>query len=158
MTVLYGVITGVLAATGVYLLLSRTILRVVLGLAFVSYAANLAILGAGGLTLNAPPLLSLRGPHVDPLPQALILTAIVIGFGTTALLLTLAVRTYQATGRDDVARFDDELNELGGDLDDPAADPEHPTNPEEFHPEDYADGPVIAAETALTPEAEKEKS
>lgn len=148
MTVLFALVTGVLAATGVYLMLSRTILRVVLGLTFVAYAANLTILGAGGLRFDAPPLLTTSGPHVDPLPQALILTAIVIGFGTTALLLTLAVRTYQATGRDDVARFDDELNELSGDLDEIAADPEHPTNPEEFHPEDYADGPVIAAETA----------
>lgn len=130
MELLFALLVAVLAAVGVYLLLSRTILRVVLGLTFLAYAANLAILSTGGLVSLAPPLLDAEGPYVDPLPQALILTAIVIGFGTTALLLTLAVRTYQATGRDDVAGFDDELNELEA-LPELRADPEHPTTPEE---------------------------
>ncbi|AFZ66649.1 sodium:proton antiporter [Deinococcus peraridilitoris] len=147
MEILFALVVAILAAVGVYLTLSRTILRLVLGLTFVAYAANLAILSAGGLSAAAPPLLSIRGPYVDPLPQALILTAIVIGFGTTALLLTLAVRTYQATGRDDVAGFDDELNELEA-LPELRADPEHPTNPEELSstrlttPEEPVVGPL----------------
>ncbi|HWG83864.1 MAG TPA: NADH-quinone oxidoreductase subunit K [Deinococcales bacterium] len=136
MELLVPALTAVLAATGVYLMLSRTILRVVLGLTFLAYAANLAILAAGGLKPLAPPLLDYRGPHMDPLPQALILTAIVIGFGTTALLLTISFRARKATGIDDVALWRD----AGGSPEDPLeddqyADPEHPTTPEE--PEEY---------------------
>ena len=145
MEVLYALLAAILAATGTYLLLAREILRVVLGLTFLSYAVNLAILGAGGLSFRAPPILSVQGPYVDPLPQALILTAIVIGFGTTALLLTLAVRTHQATGKDDVASFEDELNEQSAPQDDPIADPELPTNPEEPRADEFdTDEPVIA--------------
>jgi multicomponent Na+:H+ antiporter subunit C len=132
MTLLFAILTSILAGVGVYLLLSRTILRVVLGLVFLSYAANLAILGAGGLRPLTPPLLGLEGPYVDPLPQALILTAIVIGFGTTALLLTLAFRSYQDTGEDDLANLLDALpSPLDALPDMSRADPEHPIEPEE---------------------------
>jgi multicomponent Na+:H+ antiporter subunit C len=132
MTLLFAALTSILAGVGVYLLLSRTILRVVLGLVFLSYAANLAILGAGGLHPLAPPLLGLEGPYVDPLPQALILTAIVIGFGTTALLLTLAFRSYQDTGQDDLANLLDAPPSPLSPLPDMSrADPEHPIEPEE---------------------------
>lgn len=143
MELLYAGLTAFLVGTGVYLLLSRAILRVVLGLAFVSYGVNLAILAAGGLRLEAPPLLSVDGPYVDPLPQALILTAIVIGFGTTALLLTLAVRTHRATGKDDVAAFEDELQRDAVD-EGQIADPEHPTNPE-LPPDLDADAPILSS-------------
>ena len=111
-----------------------------LGLVFLSYAANLAILGAGGLRPLAPPLLGLEGPYVDPLPQALILTAIVIGFGTTALLLTLAFRTYQETNEDDLANLLDAPPSFLDPLPDMSrADPEHPIEPEApLEPEDVA--------------------
>ena len=143
MEVLFAALTAVLAGTGVYLLLSRTLLRVVLGLTFVAYAVNLAILGSGGLRLLAPPLLNYRGPYADPLPQALILTAIVIGFGTTALLLTLAFRAYQATGHDDVAAF---LDEPGAPADptpeEAHADPDHLSDPEAPTPEELEGRPA----------------
>ena len=143
MEVLFALVTAVLASTGVALMLSRTILRVVLGLTFLAYAANLAILASGGLVPLAPPFLNVEGPYVDPLPQALILTAIVIGFGTTALLLALAVRTYQVTGRDDIEKFGDELNELEA-LPELRADPNRPTSPEEPGPNEFEQNrPVI---------------
>lgn len=102
MEILLPLLAAVLVGTGVFLVLTRAMIRLIIGLSMIAYGANLAILLAGGSELAAPPLLNLEGPYVDPLPQALILTAIVIGFGTTALLLVLSVRAYQATGTDHV--------------------------------------------------------
>ncbi|GGM11884.1 Na+/H+ antiporter subunit C [Deinococcus aerophilus] len=132
---LFAVLVGVLVAAGVFLLLSRTIIRVVLGLAFIAYGVNLAILTVAGLRDEAPPLLTLAGPYVDPLPQALVLTAIVIGFGTTALLLTVALRAYQVAGHDDVEAFGDGLARNPDAPDGQYADPEHlsPDQPEADH-------------------------
>lgn len=124
MASLFALIIGVLIATGVFLLLSRTIVRVVIGLAFLAYGINLVILTVAGLSQASPPLLTLPGPYVDPLPQALILTAIVIGFATTALILTVALRAYQVAGHDDVEAFGDNLaRDAQGELE--RADPEH---------------------------------
>lgn len=131
MEALFAVVIGVLVAAGVMLLLSRTIVRVVLGLAFLAYGANLTILTSAGLRPFAPPLLTVPGPHVDPLPQALILTAIVIGFATTSLLLTIAVRAYQVSGHDDVSSFGDNLSRRAQAPDAERADPTHPSSPEE---------------------------
>lgn len=96
-------LAALLVGTGVFLLLSRALIRLIVGLSLISYGVNLSILIAGaGTQQGSPPLLDLGGPYNDPLPQALILTAIVIGFGTTALLLVLATRAYQVTGTDHV--------------------------------------------------------
>ena len=135
METLFAVLIGLLVAAGVFLMLSRTIIRVVLGLAFVAYGVNLAILTVSGLRQESPPLLTLKGPYVDPLPQALVLTAIVIGFGTTALLLTVALRAYQVAGHDDVAAFGDNLARNPDAPDGQHADPEHlsPDTPETDH-------------------------
>lgn len=96
-------LASALVAGGVFLVLSRALIRVILGLSLIAYGVNLSILLAGaGTEGGAPPLLNISGPYVDPLPQALILTAIVIGFGTTALLLVLSMRAYQVTGTDHV--------------------------------------------------------
>lgn len=125
MELLLPALAALLVATGVYMILSRALIRVILGLSMMAYGANLSILLTGGIGRASPPLLNIPGPHVDPLPQALILTAIVIGFGTTALLLVLSIRAYQATGTD-------EVQELTEKPDPPArvdryADPEHPS-------------------------------
>lgn len=125
METLFALLTGLLVAAGVFLLLSRSLVRVVLGLSFIAYGGNLAILTVAGLREVAPPLLTLRGPYMDPLPQALILTAIVIGFATTALLLTVALRAYQVAGHDDVAAFGDNLARDPDAEDGSFADPEH---------------------------------
>lgn len=103
MEVLVPLLAALLVGTGVFLLLSRALIRLIVGLSLISYGVNLSILIAGaGVRQANPPLVNIEGPHVDPLPQALILTAIVIGFGTTALLLVLATRAYQVTGTDHV--------------------------------------------------------
>lgn len=125
MELLLPLLAAVLVGTGVFLVLTRAMIRLIIGLSVIAYGANLAILLAGGSDLVAPPLTDLPGPYVDPLPQALILTAIVIGFGTTSLLLVLAVRAYGATGTDHVQ----ELLERP-DPEPPQgayADPEHPS-------------------------------
>ncbi|GGO28022.1 Na+/H+ antiporter subunit C [Deinococcus humi] len=135
METLFAILIGLLVAAGVFLMLSRTIVRVVLGLTFIAYGVNLAILTVAGLRQDSPPLLTLEGPYVDPLPQALVLTAIVIGFGTTALLLTVALRAYQVAGHDDVAAFGDNLARDPDAPDGQHADPEHlsPDLPEMDH-------------------------
>lgn len=125
METLFALLIGLLIAAGVFLVLSRSVVRVVLGLSFITYGGNLAILTVAGLREDAPPLLTLRGHYVDPLPQALILTAIVIGFATTALLLTVALRAYQVAGHDDVEAFGDSLARDPQAQDEAVADPEH---------------------------------
>jgi multicomponent Na+:H+ antiporter subunit C len=96
-------VIAVLFATGTYLLLDRTLLRVVIGLGLLSNGANLLLLASSGLGgYQAPILRDAASPVVDPLPQALILTAIVIGFGVTALLLTISYRTYQGYRSDNL--------------------------------------------------------
>lgn len=126
MEAVFAVVIAVLIGVGVFLLLSRSIIRVVVGLSFISYGVNLAILTAGGLRQDSPPLLNEPAPYVDPIPQALILTAIVIGFATTALLLTVAIRAYQVAGHDDVAEFGDNLADDPSTPDGPHADSDHP--------------------------------
>ncbi|GAA5511346.1 hypothetical protein Dcar01_00053 [Deinococcus carri] len=135
MEALFALLIGLLVAAGVFLLLSRKIVRVVLGLTFIGYAGNLAILTVAGLRELAPPLLTVPGPYMDPLPQALILTAIVIGFATTALLLTVALRAYQVAGHDNVAAFGDNLARDPQAGEGRFADPEHqgPDLPDLIH-------------------------
>lgn len=95
---------GVLVACGVYLLLSRNTQRLVMGFLLVSNGTNLFVLTLAGLPAGAsPPIVGEAGaPHADPLPQAFILTAIVIGLGTAAFLLALAVRLHRELGSDDL--------------------------------------------------------
>ena len=103
MELLLPLLAALLVGAGVFLVLARALIRVILGISLIAYGVNLSILLAGaGVERATPPLLNLAGPYVDPLPQALILTAIVIGFGTTALLLVLSLRAYQVTGTDHV--------------------------------------------------------
>lgn len=94
---------GVLTTAGIYLCLRGRTFPVVLGLAMLSYAINLFLFAIGRLTVNRPPLYE-RGltEYTDPLPQALVLTAIVISFGMTALTVVLALRSFLETGTDQV--------------------------------------------------------
>ncbi|NIP71924.1 MAG: Na+/H+ antiporter subunit C [Gammaproteobacteria bacterium] len=94
---------GVLTACGVYLLLRARTFPVVLGLSLLSYAVNLFLFSAGGLDGGGPPIVDgPGGGYADPLPQALVLTAIVIGFGMTAFVLVLAIRGRLTLGTDHV--------------------------------------------------------
>jgi len=95
---------GVLMATGTYLLLRQRTLPVIIGLTFLSYAVNIFLFAMGRLTIDRPPILTAgQDGYADPLPQALVLTAIVISFGMTALIVVLALRGYLETGSDEVA-------------------------------------------------------
>lgn len=94
---------GVMAAVGVYLMLRARTFPVVLGLALLSNAVNVFLFASGRLVVDRPPILDKTvGVYTDPLPQALVLTAIVIAFGMTALAVVLALRTFLETGSDHV--------------------------------------------------------
>jgi multicomponent Na+:H+ antiporter subunit C len=101
-----ALLIGVLYATGTYLLLQRTLTRVVLGLGLLGHGANLLLLAAGGPSGAVPFVGGTDGRAgsgtADPLPQAMVLTAIVITFGVTAFLLALAFRSWVLTGQDEV--------------------------------------------------------
>lgn len=100
---LLSLLVGILVAASVYLMLARNLLRFLFGLILLSNAANLTIFIAGRLTPGAPPLVpegmdAPAGVVANALPQALVLTAIVIGFGLFAFALVLAYRAYQSLG------------------------------------------------------------
>lgn len=90
-----AIVVGILFMAAVYLILSRSLLKIILGTGLLSHGAHLLLLTMGGLGGASPPVLG-EGvtDYADPLPQALILTAIVISFGVTAFILVLAYRTY----------------------------------------------------------------
>ena len=103
MEVLMSVVVGILFSAAVYLMLSKSLLRIIIGTGLLSHGAHLLILTMGGLKKGAAPLLGEHAEvYVDPLPQALILTAIVISFGVTSFFLVLAYRSYQEIGTDDM--------------------------------------------------------
>ncbi|MBO1510810.1 MULTISPECIES: Na(+)/H(+) antiporter subunit C [Metabacillus] len=103
MEVLMSIVVGILFSAAVYLMLSKSLLRIIIGTGLLSHGAHLLILTMGGLKQGAAPLLGEHAQsYVDPLPQALILTAIVISFGVTSFFLVLAYRSYQELGTDDM--------------------------------------------------------
>lgn len=103
METLITILVGVLVTVAVYLLLSRSLVRIILGSAVLSHAVHLLLMVMGGLKKGSVPLLGEEAEsYVDALPQALILTAIVISFAVTAFLLVLAYRTYKDTRTDDL--------------------------------------------------------
>jgi multicomponent K+:H+ antiporter subunit C len=107
LALLVSLAVGALTAMGVYLTLKARIFDVVLGLTLVSYAVNLFIFFMGRIAVGRPPIVggaatpNLAG-YADPLPQALVLTAIVISFAMTAVLLAIALRMQRAHGHDHV--------------------------------------------------------
>jgi multicomponent Na+:H+ antiporter subunit C len=107
-----AVVIGALYAAGIYMLLRRTLVKLLIGLVLLSNAANLLIFTGAGLTRGRSPVIpadatAVTPPVADPLPQALILTAIVIGFAVTAFALVLGYRVYKTLGMVDL----DELQE-----------------------------------------------
>jgi multicomponent K+:H+ antiporter subunit C len=107
MELILALAIGVLAGSGVWLILRPRTFQVIIGLSLLSYAVNLFILAMGRLRTGAPPVLTTRGAgdpsqYADPLPQALVLTAIVIGFATTALFLVVLLASRGFTGTDHV--------------------------------------------------------
>ena len=115
MELLLALVSGVLYATGFYLLMRRRLAQVIIGLGLLSNGTNMLIFTAGGLTRDVPPVIpegakAIAQPFADPVPQSIILTAIVIGFGVLAFSLVLAHGVHQSLGTDDV----DEINEQEG--------------------------------------------
>ena len=106
---------GIMTAAGIYLCLRARTFPVVLGLAMLSYAINLFLFSMGRLVVNRPPIYA-KGltEYTDPLPQALVLTAIVIAFGMTALVVVLALRSYLESGTDHVDGRPDDDDNSGG--------------------------------------------
>ena len=102
MEALLATAIGILTACGVFLMLRPRTFSLVLGLTLFSYAVNLFLFASGRLKMNAPPLIRAGATYTDPLPQALALTAIVIGFGMTAFLVMLALRALAESGDDSV--------------------------------------------------------
>lgn len=103
MEILMSILIGFLFMASVYLILSRSLLRIIIGTGLLSHGTHLLLLTMGGLGGESAPVLA-EGvtDYVDPLPQALILTAIVISFGVTAFSLVLAYRTYKEVGTDNM--------------------------------------------------------
>ena len=93
---------GFVTACAIYLMLRGRTFPVVLGLSLLGYAVNVFIFAMGRLWSNAQPILVGDGPVADPLPQALVLTAIVIGFATTGFVIELALRSRHESGSDHV--------------------------------------------------------
>lgn len=112
MPLLLPAIVGVLFAAGVYLVLQRNLLRVVFGLVLLSNSVNLLLLAAGRIGPTNAPLIAEGAdipvaPFANPLPQALVLTAIVIGFGLVAFTLVLVMRAYRTFGTVDADRLEE---------------------------------------------------
>ncbi|TCS44091.1 Na+/H+ antiporter subunit C [Reinekea marinisedimentorum] len=102
MELLFAFCVGTMTSCGVYLALRGSTFSVVLGLTLLSYAVNLFLFAGGRLMVNAAPILKTGEQITDPLPQALVLTAIVIGFAMTAFIVILAMRARADLGNDHV--------------------------------------------------------
>jgi len=97
------ILAGVLVMIATYLFLSKNLIRIILGSALSSHAAHLLLMAMGGLKKGSSPLLGEEAKeYTDAIPQALILTAIVINFAVTAIFLVIAYRTYQQSGTDNL--------------------------------------------------------
>ena len=105
MEAILPVVVGGLYAAGFYLVLRQTLGQLIIGLALLTNATNLLVFTAGGLSRDGAPIIpegtdAVDGAVADPVPQALVLTAIVIGFGVLAFFIALAYRVYRVTGTD----------------------------------------------------------
>jgi len=110
---LLALVIGVLTASGVYLILRARTFPVVLGLTLLAYGVNLFLFAMGRLTIGHPAVIDPEAANYsDPLPQALVLTAIVIAFGMTAFLIVLALKARSELGNDHVDGLDLAIDEL----------------------------------------------
>lgn len=117
MELLLALTIGLLYAAGIFMILRRSLVRLIIGLILLGNGVNLLIFLLGRITKGKPPIIDedstiLTGVYADPLPQALILTAIVISFGLQAFAIILVKRTYRVVKTDDL----DELNTTEAEL------------------------------------------
>lgn len=109
MEVINTFVVGALFSIGIYLLMRRSLVKLIIGLAILFNSVTLMIFTVAGLTRGGPPVVPAGAeaplvPYADPLPQAFILTAIVIGFGVLSFAVVLAMRVYRSLGADDMDR------------------------------------------------------
>lgn len=114
MTIAIAAVTGLLFGSGVYLLLRRSAVRMLFGLVLLTHAANLLVFASGGIVRGEPPVVQpdtgrLAEGAADPLPQALVLTAIVIGFGLIVFAAVLVARVRRSVKTDDTDELREEL-------------------------------------------------
>ena len=107
MELVLAIVAGSLYACGLYLMLRRRLVQLIIGLSLLANGSNVLIFAAAGVTRGRPPIVedgaALAAPSfADPVPQSLILTSIVIGFGVLAFALVLAHRVHAAAGSDDI--------------------------------------------------------
>ena len=103
MEILVASAVGILTAAGIYLILRKRTFPVILGTAFISYAVNVFLFASGRLAVNQPPILQDDVTlYTDPLPQALVLTAIVIAFGMTAVVVMIGVGAFLSSQDDHI--------------------------------------------------------
>jgi multicomponent K+:H+ antiporter subunit C len=104
MELLLASAVGLMTACGVYLILRRRTFPVILGLSLVTYAVNVFLFATGRLAVGAPPVLNKYAEvaYTDPLPQALVLTAIVISFGMTAVVVMIALGAFLSSRSDNI--------------------------------------------------------
>lgn len=102
------ILCGILVGFGVYMMLSKSTIRIIIGVGLFGHAANLIILIAGGLYDGDIPIISELGKnYIDPIPAALILTAIVIGFAVTCLLIAIYIANYKLKASDNINILED---------------------------------------------------
>lgn len=109
MEVLVAAAIGLMTAVGLYLMLRQRTFPVILGLTLLSYAVNVFLFTSGRLAVGQAPIIGTGAAYADPLPQALVLTAIVISFGMTAVILLMAIGAWLEGGSDRV-----DMNKGGG--------------------------------------------
>jgi len=100
MEVLVASAIGIMTAAGLYLVMRMRTFPVILGVSLLTYAVNVFLFASGRLTVGAPPILTDATTYSDPLPQALVLTAIVISFGMTAVVVMIALGSYLGSNDD----------------------------------------------------------
>jgi multicomponent Na+:H+ antiporter subunit C len=111
MELVLAIIIGFLYAAGIYFILRRSLVKLIIGLVLIGNGINLLIFLMGGLNKGNPPIIDgaekiLANPNIDPVPQALVLTAIVISFGLQSFAIVLIKRVYKTLKTDDL----DDLN------------------------------------------------
>jgi multicomponent Na+:H+ antiporter subunit C len=106
MEIVLAILVGILYTAGIYMVLRRSILKFIIGLIFLSNATNLLVFLSSGITAGKPAFVDVSTSDAaslsDPLPQALVLTAIVIGFGIVVFTMALKYKFYETTGTDDL--------------------------------------------------------
>lgn len=110
MTLLLAIVVGFLYASALFMMLRRSIVKLIFGLVLLGHGTNLLIFTAGGLTRGHPPLIpagkvTIEQPYADPVAQALILTAIVISFAVLAFAVVLLYRVYQTIGTENMDKL-----------------------------------------------------